>query len=58
MYESIINNFIFFKNFNNIDFIVRVILSLKPILALNNDILVKDGYFVEILFLLNLEDYL
>ena len=47
MYESIINNFVFFKNFNNIDFIVRVILSFKPILALNNDILIKDGDFVE-----------
>jgi len=47
MYESIINNFVFFKNFNNIDFIVKVILSFKPILALNNDILVKDGDFVD-----------
>ena len=54
MYESIINNFAFFKNFNNIDFIVRVILSFKPILALNNDILLKDGDFVEdIIFIKN-----
>ena len=47
MYEQIINGFIFFKNFDNIDFIVSVILSFKPILAVRNDILMKNGDFVE-----------
>ena len=47
MYEQIINSFIFFKNFDNIDFIVSVILSFKPILAVRNDILMKNGDFVE-----------
>ena len=47
MYEPIIKNFAFFKNFNNIDFIVRVILSFRPILVVKNDVLIKDGDFVE-----------
>ena len=47
MYKPIINNFIFFKNFENVDFIVKVILSFKPILAMKNDILIKDGDLVE-----------
>ena len=47
MYEPIIENFIFFKNFDNKDFIVKVIFCFKPILAIRNDILIKDGDFVE-----------
>ncbi len=47
MYKPIINSFIFFKNFSNSDFIVRVILAFKPILALKNDLLIKDGDLVE-----------
>ena len=47
MYKPIIKNFLFFKNFNNTDFIVRVILSFKPIIAYKNDILVNDGDMVE-----------
>ena len=47
MYEPIIENFIFFKNFDNKDFIVKVIFSFKPILAIKNDILIKDGDFIE-----------
>ena len=47
MYEPIIRNFIFFKNFDNKDFIVRVIFCFKPILAIKNDILIKDGDFIE-----------
>ena len=47
MYKPVINNFIFFKNFQNIDFIVRVILSFRPIFAIKNDILVNEGDFVE-----------
>ena len=47
MYKPIIQNFIFFKNFQNTDFIVRVILAFKPIIAYKNDILVNDGDMVE-----------
>ena len=47
MYKPIIKNFIFFKNFENTDFIVRVILSFKPIMAYKNDILVNEGDMVE-----------
>ncbi len=47
MYQPIIENFVFFKNFDNKDFIVRVIFCFKPILAIRNDILIKDGDFVE-----------
>ena len=51
MYKPIINNFIFFKNFQNTDFIVRVILAFKPIMAFRNDILVNDEELVkEIMF--------
>ena len=47
MYKPIIQNFIFFKNFQNTDFIVRVILAFKPIIAYKNDILVNEGDMVE-----------
>ncbi len=47
MYKPIIQNFIFFKDFDNIDFIVKVVLSFNPILAVKNDILIKDGELVE-----------
>ena len=47
MYKPIITKFIFFKNFQNTDFIVRVILAFKPIIAYKNDILVNKGDMVE-----------
>ena len=47
MYKPIIENFIFFKSFRNTDFIVRVILAFKPVIAYKNDILVNDGDMVE-----------
>ena len=47
MYKPIIKNFIFFKNFQNTDFIVRVILAFRPILADKNDILINDNDLVE-----------
>ena len=50
MYKPIIENFIFFKNFNNTDFIVRVIMNFKPILGIKNDILVKEGDYLEEIF--------
>ena len=47
MYKPIIKSFIFFKNFQNTDFIVRVILAFKSIMAYKNDILVNEGDMVE-----------
>ena len=47
MYKPIINNFIFFKTFDNIDFIVKVLLNFNPIIADRNDILIKEGDLVE-----------
>ena len=47
MYKPIVNKFIFFKNFQNADFIVRVILAFKPILAVKGDLLVQEGEFLE-----------
>ena len=47
MYKPIIKNFIFFKNFQNTDFIVRVILVFRPVIAGKNDILINDTDLVE-----------
>ena len=47
MYRPMIKKFIFFKNFQNRDFIVRVILALKPIMAYKNDILVNEGDMIK-----------
>ena len=51
MYKPIIQNFIFFKHFDNKEFIVRVLLSFCPILAIKGDILVNEGdYIQEVIF--------
>jgi len=47
MYKPIINKFIFFKNFQNKDFIVSVILGFKAVIAFKNDILVNEGDRIE-----------
>ena len=47
MYKPIIKNFIFFKNFQNTDFIVQVISCFKPILAYKNYVLVNEGDLIE-----------
>ena len=47
MYKPIIKNFIFFKNFQNTDFIVQVITCFKPILAYKNYMLVNEGDLIE-----------
>ena len=47
MYRGIINNFVFFKNFDNTDFIIRVILAFKPIQATKNERLVNEGDYIE-----------
>ena len=51
MYKPVIQNFIFFKSFDNKDFVVRVLLAFKPILASKYDVLVKEGdYIAEVIF--------
>ena len=51
MYKDVINNFIFFKKYSNTDFIIRVILELKPYIGVHNERLVMEGeYIEEILF--------
>ena len=47
MYKPIIENFIFFKGLSNKDFIVKILLSFKPLIAVKNDILIKNGDFME-----------
>jgi hypothetical protein len=47
MYKPIIKNFVFFKNFQNTDFIVRVIQVFRPVIADKNDILINDNDMVE-----------
>ena len=47
MYKGVINNFIFFKNFESTDFIIKVILALKPIQASRNERLVNEGDYIE-----------
>jgi hypothetical protein len=47
MYRPMIDSFMFFKNFDNVDFIIQVIMSLKPMSAIKNERLVKEGDFIE-----------
>ena len=47
MYKPIIENFNFFKNFKNSEFVNRVISKLKPVLAIKNDLLVEQGEIIE-----------
>ena len=47
MYKPIINHFVFFKNFNSLDFIFKVIICLKPVYAVRNEKLINDGELVE-----------
>ena len=51
MYKPIITNFIFFKDIDNSDFIVKIATSLKPLISIKGDILIQEGdYIKEILF--------
>ena len=43
MYKPIVENFVFFKSFNNTDFIIQVVLSFKPLLSLKGEKLLNDG---------------
>ena len=47
MYKPIITKFSFFKNFDNIDFIVKVILAFRPVIAVKNDILINSEDIIE-----------
>ena len=54
MYKPIIENFVFFKNFDDQDFILKIILCLKPFNAIKGERLVNDGDFIdEIIFVKN-----
>ena len=54
MYKPIIKNFYFFKSFENSDFFVKIVTSLKPILSMKDDILVQEGDVIEdIIFVKN-----
>ena len=47
MYKPIIDTFVFFKNFDNQEFILKVILCLKPFNGIRGERLVNDGDFIE-----------
>ena len=54
MYRPLIQNFIFFKNIDNSDFIIKVTTSLKSLIAIKGDVLIEEGDFVkEIIFVKN-----
>ena len=50
MYKPFIENFIFFKDNENSDFIVKVVTSLKPLLSFKGDILIQEGDFIKEIF--------
>jgi len=51
MHKSIINSFVFFKDIDNSDFTVKVVISLKPLLSIKGDIVIEEGDFIkEIVF--------
>jgi hypothetical protein len=54
IYDPVIKNFIFFKNLHYTDFIIQILLKFKPIIAGYNEILFKDGEFIEeVIFIKN-----
>ena len=50
MYRPIIKNFIFFKDIDNSDFIVKVATSLKPLISIKGEILIQEGDFIKEIF--------
>ena len=50
MYKPIISNFIFFKDIDNSDFIVKVMSYLKPLMSLKNDIIIQEGEYIKEIF--------
>ena len=54
IYKPIIENFQFFKSFENSDFFVKIVTSLKSILSMKDDILIQEGDIIEdIIFIKN-----
>ena len=52
MYKPIIQNFSFFKEIHNSDFIVKVVTYLKQLLLIKEDIIINEGDFIkEIIFI-------
>jgi hypothetical protein len=47
MYRPMIDHFIFFKNFDDVDFIIKVIMALKPYSAIRNERLILEGDFLD-----------
>ena len=47
IYKPIIMNFQFFKSFENSNFFVKIVTSLKPILSMKDDILIQEGDIIE-----------
>ena len=47
IYRPIIKNFLFFKYFENSDFFVKIVTSMKPILSMKDDILINEGDVIE-----------
>jgi len=50
MYKPFVENFVFFKENENSDFVVKVVTSLKPLIAFKNDILIQEGDFIKEIF--------
>ena len=50
MYKHLIKNFVFFKDIDNSDFIVKVITSLKPLISFKGDILIQEGDYIKEIF--------
>ena len=54
IYKPLIQNFQFFKTFENSDFFVKIVTSLKPILSIRGDLLIQEGDVMEdIIFIKN-----
>ena len=50
MYKPIIKNFVFFRDIDNSDFIVKVVTSFKPLIAIKNDIIIQEGDYIKEIF--------
>lgn len=50
MYKPIIDNFVFFKYFNNQEFAMKIVLCFKPNLFLKNERIVDCGDFIQEMF--------
>ena len=50
MYKPFVENFVFFKENENSDFVVKVVTSLRPLIAFKNDILIQEGDFIKEIF--------